>query len=87
MMKWISEVWNDLDEQTIIDSFPACGILFKDEHEYNRHLYNIIIHKELPLPNIVEIATEDDIQRKNFSEHSVERFLHIFKINKPMRTT
>lgn len=50
-----------MNEDIVINSFPACGILSSSREDYNRHLFNIIVNKNLPGRDEVDIATENDI--------------------------
>ena len=65
-IKWLSEIWAEMDSQIIIDSFLSCGILEQNEENYHQVLKKII--DEGRVQNIIDDAAPNDAFFNEYSE-------------------
>lgn len=61
MIKWISEIWQEFDENAIVRSFDACGLTTTNQSEYHRQLRHFVEENEFVEDIIDEDEGDDDL--------------------------
>ena len=65
-IKWLSEIWAEMDSQVIIHSFLNCGILEQNKENYHRVIKKII--DEGRVQNFIDDASPNDAFFNEYSE-------------------
>ena len=65
-IKWLLEIWADMDPQIIIESFQSCGILEQNEENYHKVLKKIL--NEGRMQNIIDDTAHNEAFFNEYSE-------------------
>lgn len=78
VINWISEIWQEFDENIIIQSFDSCGLTTTNPNEYHRQLRHFVENNEFiedmidedPRVNEVDAFIDDESETRSMADES-----------------